>query len=78
MVVVSRWYGGIHLGPDRFKLINQARLARHSLFLSYLRLSLCVAQAARDALTDAGFLQEAEEKKGKGGSAGKGASTKKR
>ncbi|BGP00849.1 Protein IMPACT-like protein [Rhodotorula toruloides] len=58
MVVVSRWYGGIHLGPDRFKLINQA---------------------ARDALTDAGFLQEAEEKKGKGGGgAGKGASTKKR
>ncbi|KAJ1470136.1 ribosomal protein S5 domain 2-type protein [Baffinella frigidus] len=21
-VVVSRWYGGIHLGPDRFKHIN--------------------------------------------------------
>ncbi|BGP22160.1 hypothetical protein JCM10295v2_001038 [Rhodotorula toruloides] len=57
MVVVSRWYGGIHLGPDRFKLINQA---------------------ARDALTDAGLLQEAEERKGKGGGAGKGGSTKKR
>ncbi|KAK5694529.1 hypothetical protein LTR97_009119 [Elasticomyces elasticus] len=24
MVVVSRWYGGVHLGPDRFRLINQA------------------------------------------------------
>ncbi|XP_018573400.1 protein IMPACT-like [Anoplophora glabripennis] len=24
MVVVSRWYGGIHLGPDRFKHINNA------------------------------------------------------
>ncbi|XP_063710724.1 protein IMPACT-B-like [Symsagittifera roscoffensis] len=24
MVVVSRWFGGILLGPDRFKLINQA------------------------------------------------------
>ena len=24
LVVVSRWYGGTHLGPDRFKLINQA------------------------------------------------------
>ncbi|GAA5901940.1 IMPACT family protein [Sporobolomyces salmoneus] len=24
VVVVSRWYGGIHLGPDRFKDINQA------------------------------------------------------
>ncbi|KXT14099.1 hypothetical protein AC579_798 [Pseudocercospora musae] len=23
MVVVTRWYGGIHLGPDRFRLINQ-------------------------------------------------------
>lgn len=22
LVVVSRWYGGIHLGPDRFKDIN--------------------------------------------------------
>ena len=22
LVVVSRWYGGIHLGPDRFKHIN--------------------------------------------------------
>ncbi|GAA5886141.1 hypothetical protein JCM5296_003498 [Sporobolomyces johnsonii] len=24
MVVVTRWFGGIHLGPDRFKDINQA------------------------------------------------------
>ena len=24
MVVVSRWYGGIQLGPDRFKHINNA------------------------------------------------------
>lgn len=23
MVVVSRWYGGVKLGPDRFRLINQ-------------------------------------------------------
>lgn len=23
-VVVSRWYGGIQLGPDRFKHINNA------------------------------------------------------
>jgi putative IMPACT (imprinted ancient) family translation regulator len=22
VVVVTRWYGGIHLGPDRFKHIN--------------------------------------------------------
>ncbi|KAJ1023510.1 hypothetical protein NDA16_003127 [Ustilago loliicola] len=24
IVVVTRWYGGVHLGPDRFKLINVA------------------------------------------------------
>ena len=24
MVVVTRWYGGVQLGPDRFRLINQA------------------------------------------------------
>lgn len=24
LVVVSRWYGGVKLGPDRFRLINQA------------------------------------------------------
>lgn len=24
MVIVSRWYGGIHLGPDRFRHINNA------------------------------------------------------
>ncbi|CAM9666918.1 unnamed protein product, partial [Hapterophycus canaliculatus] len=24
VVVVSRWFGGIHLGPDRFKHINNA------------------------------------------------------
>jgi len=29
LVVVSRWFGGIKLGPDRFKLINNA--ARHVL-----------------------------------------------
>ena len=24
VVVVTRWYGGVHLGPDRFRLINAA------------------------------------------------------
>jgi putative IMPACT (imprinted ancient) family translation regulator len=24
LVIVTRWFGGIHLGPDRFKHINQA------------------------------------------------------
>ncbi|KAB8346147.1 hypothetical protein FH972_023193 [Carpinus fangiana] len=23
IVIVTRWYGGVHLGPDRFRLINQ-------------------------------------------------------
>ena len=29
MVVVTRWYGGIHLGPDRFRIINS--VAREAL-----------------------------------------------
>ncbi|KAK5137761.1 hypothetical protein LTR08_007333 [Meristemomyces frigidus] len=29
MVVVSRWYGGVQLGPDRFRIINQT--ARNAL-----------------------------------------------
>lgn len=33
MVVVTRWYGGIHLGPDRFRLINQA--ARDAMMKGY-------------------------------------------
>lgn len=24
VVVVSRWFGGVHLGPDRFRHINNA------------------------------------------------------
>ncbi|GAA5979190.1 hypothetical protein JCM10908_002833 [Rhodotorula pacifica] len=48
MVVVTRWFGGVHLGPDRFKL-----------------------SAARDALTDAGFLPSADESKDKKGKGGK-------
>ena len=31
MVIVTRWYGGIHLGPDRFRIINTA--AREALVL---------------------------------------------
>ncbi|KAJ4988589.1 Protein IMPACT-like protein [Stagonosporopsis vannaccii] len=31
VVVVTRWYGGVHLGPDRFRLINTA--AREALVL---------------------------------------------
>ncbi|SOV02648.1 related to YIH1 [Ustilago sp. UG-2017a] len=31
IVVVTRWYGGVHLGPDRFKLINKS--AREALEL---------------------------------------------
>ncbi|RSH76529.1 eIF2 kinase Gcn2p negative regulator [Apiotrichum porosum] len=34
LVVVTRWFGGIHLGPDRFKHINQA--ARDALELGGL------------------------------------------
>ncbi|PVI04384.1 UPF0029-domain-containing protein [Periconia macrospinosa] len=31
MVVVTRWYGGVHLGPDRFRIINTA--SREALIL---------------------------------------------
>lgn len=31
MVIVTRWYGGVHLGPDRFRIINTA--AREALVL---------------------------------------------
>jgi hypothetical protein len=31
MVVVTRWYGGVHLGPDRFRIINTA--AREALVM---------------------------------------------
>lgn len=31
LVIVTRYFGGIHLGPDRFKHINQA--ARNALDL---------------------------------------------
>lgn len=34
IVIVSRWYGGIHLGPDRFRHINNA--ARQVLDLANL------------------------------------------
>jgi len=31
MVIVTRWYGGVHLGPDRFRIINTT--AREALIL---------------------------------------------
>lgn len=50
VVVVTRWYGGVHLGPDRFKHI---------------------ANAARTALIDGGYVATEEgakgDKKGKRG-----------
>lgn len=51
LVVVTRWFGGTHLGPDRFKHINHA---------------------ARNALELGGFLEQTEESKGSGRTAGKG------
>lgn len=51
LVVVTRWFGGTHLGPDRFKHINHA---------------------ARNALELGGFLEQAQELKGGGRTAGKG------
>ncbi|KAJ2745696.1 hypothetical protein GGI20_001971 [Coemansia sp. BCRC 34301] len=49
VVVVSRWFGGTHLGPDRFKLINSA--ARQALeaggFVGELAKSTAVKRPSR-------------------------------
>lgn len=78
IVVVTRWYGGIHLSSDRFKDINYVR-GRGCLFLHLLRfhecadIMLCAAlQVARAALEQGGFLDEAEDGKKGGSGAGKG------
>ncbi len=79
IVVVTRWYGGIHLSSDRFKDINYVR-GRGCLFLQSLRfhacadiIMLCVAlQVARAALEQGGFLDEAEDGKKGGSGGGKG------
>lgn len=38
LVVVSRWYGGIHLGADRFKDINQVRIMRGLMMMAQGRM----------------------------------------
>ena len=50
LVVVSRWYGGVHLGSARFKWI---------------------ASVARDALEDAGFINNGSSSSGGGGGGAK-------
>ena len=45
MVVVSRWYGGIHLGPDRFKHINNCTrtiLEQHGYLAQRVSVWMCV------------------------------------
>ena len=51
MVVVSRWYGGIHLGPDRFKHINNCTrtiLEKHGYLTQrvrvWLNVCMCVCE----------------------------------
>uniref|UniRef100_A0A3B4VLS4 Impact RWD domain protein n=1 Tax=Seriola dumerili TaxID=41447 RepID=A0A3B4VLS4_SERDU len=68
MVVVSRWYGGILLGPDRFKHINNcarnilveegytASSVRHTLGLLYILLSK--SQVRRNHLMKTGSCPE--------------------
>ncbi|XP_014340912.1 protein IMPACT isoform X2 [Latimeria chalumnae] len=57
MVVVSRWYGGILLGPDRFKHINNC--ARHIL------LEHNYVELADEATKPAGKNKKQKNKKGK-------------
>ncbi|KAH0840611.1 Impact family protein [Fonsecaea pedrosoi] len=56
MVVVTRWYGGVKLGPDRFRLINQ--VARESL--------------VKGGFVKEHGGEDKESGKGKGGGKGKG------
>ena len=67
VVVVSRWYGGIKLGPDRFRLINQ--VAREAILLlqsSMMRLDGDDGDEMRGMGKGRGILvgEEEEEKDG--------------
>ncbi|XP_054714530.1 protein IMPACT-like [Uloborus diversus] len=52
LVVVSRWYGGIHLGPDRFKHINNAA-----------RILLCELGLTNDEKTSSGTSKSQKKMK---------------
>ena len=72
VVIVSRWYGGVHLGPDRFKLINMCAFDMLSHFISAEMGELTSERlwhshrAARDALEQGGFIARSEGKKTSG------------
>ncbi|XP_046687602.1 LOW QUALITY PROTEIN: protein IMPACT-like [Homalodisca vitripennis] len=53
MVVVSRWYGGVHLGPDRFRHINncsEAGLATDGLRQQKVETGSCYQQPTECAI----------------------------
>ncbi|CDS42137.1 protein IMPACT [Echinococcus multilocularis] len=52
-VMVSRWYGGIHIGPDRFKHINNAAN------------QLLIQQGLTKSATNSGDIQTKARKRGK-------------
>lgn len=52
-VMVSRWYGGIHIGPDRFKHINNAAN------------QLLIQQGFTKSATNSGDIQTKARKRGK-------------
>lgn len=70
MIVVTRWYGGIHLGSDRFKDITAACPASLYPFVT-AQLTRCAQQVAREALEQGGFLDEPDDAKKGGGKGGK-------
>ena len=46
VVVVSRWYGGVHLGPDRFKHINNCART----VIQDTHIGLTVSSAVKESL----------------------------
>jgi hypothetical protein len=64
LVVVSRWYGGVKLGPDRFALHSAAGSGWSWADCCRFRL---INAAAREALVMGGFasIEEGEKARGK-------------
>jgi len=60
LVVVTRYFGGIHLGPDRFKCV----MNRFPLWYTDNRALRHINQAARAALEEGGFLESNDTGRG--------------
>jgi hypothetical protein len=64
MVVVTRWYGGVPMGPDRFRVINAVRLSLTSCGVRALIQTLH-SQVGKEALEMGGFVSKPPTKPAK-------------